>query len=118
HPNVGSSIPLSTIQHRGGEYVALVGVGSSLHTMHMLVDTGSAFIWWQCSTCIDCYPQRDILFNPAESSSYQDIMCNSDQCGDHVSGSVALHCDKVTNSCRAYEYVSVVKGYLASETIT
>ncbi|GLU21951.1 hypothetical protein SLE2022_380550 [Rubroshorea leprosula] len=61
-------------------YIVSVELGGQ--KMTVIVDTGSDLTWVQCQPCKMCYNQRDPLFNPATSSSYQTVLCNSSTCQD------------------------------------
>jgi hypothetical protein len=63
--------------HLGGsvdslEYVVTLGFGTPSVPQVLLVDTGSDVTWVQCAPCnsTKCYPQKDPLFDPSKSSTY------------------------------------------------
>lgn len=64
-----------------GEYFSRVGVGSPPKQFYMVLDTGSDVNWLQCQPCSDCYQQSDPIYDPASSSSYRPLTCDSSQCG-------------------------------------
>ncbi|KAJ4841860.1 hypothetical protein Tsubulata_047466 [Turnera subulata] len=63
-----------------GEYVVEVRIGSEDMRAHLLLDTGSNLIWWQCRPCHECYRQHDELYDPSLTNSNQEIDCLSPLC--------------------------------------
>lgn len=63
-----------------GEYFALVGVGTPHIYMYLDVDTGSDITWLQCAPCANCYKQKNALFYPSNSSTFEVLGCHSDLC--------------------------------------
>ncbi|GMH01073.1 hypothetical protein Nepgr_002912 [Nepenthes gracilis] len=82
------STPVSSGTSQGsGEYFSRVGIGSPEKEFFMVVDTGSDLNWLQCEPCTDCYSQADPIFNPASSSTYSPLACDTPQCSSlQVSG--------------------------------
>ncbi|OWM65153.1 hypothetical protein CDL15_Pgr008740 [Punica granatum] len=77
----GLSVPIMSGASQGsGEYFSRVGVGSPARQFYMSLDTGSDVNWLQCRPCVDCYKQTDPIFDPASSSTYRPLSCNSQQC--------------------------------------
>ncbi|KAG6469036.1 hypothetical protein ZIOFF_073734 [Zingiber officinale] len=75
----GAQVPLfSGIKFQTLNYVVTVAVAGKNATV--IVDTGSDLTWVQCKPCTSCYAQRDPLFDPSASTSYQNIPCNSTAC--------------------------------------
>ncbi|KAG6470775.1 aspartyl protease family protein At5g10770-like [Zingiber officinale] len=75
----GAQVPLfSGIKFQTLNYVVTVAVAGKNATV--IVDTGSDLTWVQCKPCTSCYAQRDPLFDPSASTSYQNIPCNSSAC--------------------------------------
>ncbi|KAJ7548203.1 hypothetical protein O6H91_07G002500 [Diphasiastrum complanatum] len=70
----------SGLDEGSGEYFVSVGVGTPSRTINLVADTGSDVVWQQCSPCSNCYQQVDPLFNPAASSSFQQLSCSSQLC--------------------------------------
>lgn len=82
----------------------------------LLIDTGSNLFWFQCIPCISCFKQSLPLFDPAKSSSYSNIRCNSTAC-DLSTG----ECDRDKEYCTcSYTYVdgTGTRGNLAYENVT
>ncbi|KAG0498718.1 hypothetical protein HPP92_003409 [Vanilla planifolia] len=97
------------------EYLMSFYIGTPAKNILAIVDTGSDLIWLQCKPCYSCYKQRLPLFDPALSTTYKSVSCESDSCSalpSHDCGS--------TSQCR-YEYSygdqSYVVGYLATESL-
>ncbi|KAM2859819.1 hypothetical protein COP2_025192 [Malus domestica] len=61
---------VSGVSQGSGEYLSRIGVGTSVKSFYMVLDTGSDVNWLQCSPCSDCYQQSNPVFNPAGSSTY------------------------------------------------
>ncbi|XP_050229422.1 aspartic proteinase nepenthesin-1-like [Mercurialis annua] len=61
-----------------GEYVVELTIGSQI--AHLLLDTGSALVWWQCSPCHSCFQQQDLMYRSGYSKSFQPITCASSFC--------------------------------------
>lgn len=69
-----------------GNYVVTVGLGTPKRELSLIFDTGSDLTWTQCQPCSkSCYKQNEPTFNPAQSSSYSNISCNSAQCSQLTS---------------------------------
>ncbi|KAM0903104.1 hypothetical protein ACQ4PT_018896 [Festuca glaucescens] len=64
------------------EYVVTLGIGTPAVQQTVLIDTGSDLSWVQCKPCNSpqCYPQKDPLFDPTNSSSFRPIPCGTAAC--------------------------------------
>ncbi|KAL4634090.1 hypothetical protein ACB092_04G172300 [Castanea dentata] len=83
----------------GGEYVANFWVGSPPQRVGFLIDTGSSLMWLQCLPCDECYNQTEgPIYDPAQSSSYKEIECNSTQCH---------HEEYIIQPCNGYDYEGI-----------
>uniref|UniRef100_A0ACD5TS11 Uncharacterized protein n=1 Tax=Avena sativa TaxID=4498 RepID=A0ACD5TS11_AVESA len=114
---VGSEV-VSGISEGSGEYFVRVGVGSPPREQYLVVDSGSDVIWVQCRPCAQCYAQADPLFDPATSTSFATVPCDSGVCRTLPGGSFG--CD-AGDSCRyevSYGDGSYTEGVLAMETLT
>lgn len=83
----------------------------------MVMDTGSDVNWMQCEPCSNCYQQSDPIFNPADSSTYQTVPCNSQQCKSLDLSS----CMYFTDTCLYqvdYGDGSITNGDFATETMS
>ncbi|XP_065865288.1 aspartyl protease family protein At5g10770 isoform X2 [Euphorbia lathyris] len=77
--NLDAQIPLvSGIRLETLNYIVTVELGG--RNLTVIVDTGSDLTWVQCQPCKLCYNQKDPIFNPSISPSYQTILCNSTTC--------------------------------------
>ncbi|KAL3698503.1 hypothetical protein R1sor_012579 [Riccia sorocarpa] len=63
-----------------GEYFTRLDVGTPEVPTYLVVDTGSDILWMQCDPCANCYSQRDTIFNPKNSSSYNELSCSAAWC--------------------------------------
>ncbi|KAJ7531444.1 hypothetical protein O6H91_14G044200 [Diphasiastrum complanatum] len=71
---------LSGLSFGSAEYFVRLGVGTPAKPIYMVIDTGSDVPWLQCKPCRRCYDQNDPIFDPKQSSSYQQLKCTSQQC--------------------------------------
>ncbi|XP_052187695.1 protein ASPARTIC PROTEASE IN GUARD CELL 1 [Diospyros lotus] len=71
---------ISGTSQGSGEYFSRVGIGHPPTEAYMVLDTGSDVNWVQCAPCADCYQQTDPIFEPAASSSYAQLTCDTRQC--------------------------------------
>lgn len=98
-----------------GEYFSRVGIGRPPKSVYMVLDTGSDINWVQCAPCADCYQQTDPIFEPASSSSYEPLSCETKQCK-------SLDVTECRNDTCLYEVAygdgSYTVGDFATETIT
>ncbi|KAK1310305.1 Protein ASPARTIC PROTEASE IN GUARD CELL 1 [Acorus calamus] len=116
------SIKLATLPALHGEayneasYVVTVGYGTPKKNQTVAFDTGSDVSWVQCKPCVrTCFPQREPLFNPSESSSYRNISCGSLECANLTRSGCS------SNTCLygvVYGDNSTTKGFLGRETLT
>lgn len=75
------STPITSGTSQGsGEYFVRIGIGRPSKSFYMVIDTGSDINWLQCEPCEDCYQQVDPIFNPASSSSFSRLGCQSPKC--------------------------------------
>lgn len=77
-----TTLPSRWATSRGaGNYIVTVGLGTPNKQLSLEFDTGSFLTWTQCQPCVSyCYPQNDPIFDPAASTSYTKISCNSAEC--------------------------------------
>ncbi|XVF23347.1 hypothetical protein REPUB_Repub13aG0030500 [Reevesia pubescens] len=74
-----TQIPLTSGVELGTlNYIVTIELGG--RKMTVIVDTGSDLTWVQCHPCKSCYVQKEPLFNPSASPSYQTVLCNSSEC--------------------------------------
>lgn len=106
---------ISGTSHGSGEYFSRVGIGHPASQVYMVLDTGSDVNWVQCAPCADCYQQADPIFEPASSSSYSPLTCETRQCK-------SLDVSECRNDTCLYEVSygdgSYTVGDFVTETIT
>ncbi|KAG2605822.1 aspartyl protease family protein At5g10770-like isoform X1 [Panicum virgatum] len=101
------------------EYVVTVGVGTPAMSQVVSIDTGSDVSWVQCAPCPvrSCYSQKDMLFDPAKSSTYAAFSCGSTQCaqlGGEGNGCLNSQCQYMVR----YADNSNTTGTYGSDTLT
>ncbi|KAL2323934.1 hypothetical protein Fmac_022992 [Flemingia macrophylla] len=114
-PEAFGSEVVSGMEEGSGEYFVRIGVGSPPRNQYVVMDSGSDIIWVQCEPCTQCYHQSDPVFNPADSSSYAGVPCDSAVC-TRLDNAVCHD-----GRCRyevSYGDGSYTKGTLALETLT
>ncbi|KAL5722211.1 hypothetical protein ACHQM5_005757 [Ranunculus cassubicifolius] len=107
---------ISGLSKGSGEYFVRFGFGTPARQFYTAIDTGSDISWIQCKPCVNCYDQNDPIFDPATSSSYRQLTCNSPQCNQ-----LPLSRCTSTGTCEyrvAYGDGSVTIGDFATETLT
>ncbi|XP_059655539.1 protein ASPARTIC PROTEASE IN GUARD CELL 1 [Cornus florida] len=106
---------ISGTSQGSGEYFSRVGIGRPASQVYMVLDTGSDVNWVQCAPCADCYQQADPIFEPASSSSYSPLTCETRQCK-------SLDVSECRNGSCLYEVSygdgSYTVGDFVTETIT
>ncbi|GFP98721.1 protein aspartic protease in guard cell 2 [Phtheirospermum japonicum] len=110
------------VSQLGGGYDVTIGVGTPPQTQTLSIDTGSDLVWVQCKPCDKCYDQIDPVFDPASSTTFFPVPCESEatllcqRLDERNRG-----CDRIANQCN-YEYWyaegSHTKGILATESLT
>ncbi|MED6218940.1 hypothetical protein PIB30_031167 [Stylosanthes scabra] len=118
-----SQIPLNLGQNFNIlNYVVTLQLGNQKRTM--IVDTGSDISWVQCEPCRSCYNQKESLFNPLTSPSYQSVPCNSKPCQTLHNTNQPIFCNKLNNYNTTCDYVvnygdgSISMGELGTENVT
>ncbi|PWZ36743.1 Aspartic proteinase nepenthesin-1 [Zea mays] len=62
----------------GGEYLMTLAIGTPPLPYAAVADTGSDLIWTQCAPCgTQCFEQPAPLYNPASSTTFSVLPCNS-----------------------------------------
>ncbi|CAN1121432.1 Aspartyl protease family protein At5g10770 [Linum perenne] len=111
---LASGIRLETLN-----YIVTVQLGGKPLTV--IIDTGSDLTWVQCQPCRLCYNQKDPLFNPSISTSFQRLPCTSSACkslelatgNSGVCGSYPPTCNYLVS----YGDGSYTRGDLATEQL-
>ncbi|KAL0740931.1 hypothetical protein Bca4012_082444 [Brassica carinata] len=98
------SSPYADIFFETSEYLMKLTIGTPPVEIEAIVDTGSEVTWTQCVPCLNCYKQRNPIFDPSKSSTYKE----------------QLNCNSPNPSCDytlMYGDQSYSKGRLATETV-
>ncbi|KAI0501713.1 hypothetical protein KFK09_016658 [Dendrobium nobile] len=75
------SVPASISLDLGtNNYIVNIGLGTPTKSFSVMFDTGSDLTWTQCVPCINCYTQKNPFYDPTQSSTFTDILCNSSYC--------------------------------------
>lgn len=101
-------------------YVVTVGFGTPRKDLSVVFDTGSDLTWIQCQPCVAyCYTQEGGIFDPAGSSSYQNISCTSSECSAIQSATGNAPGCSASNCLYAIQYGdnSYSVGFYARETL-
>ncbi|KAK8483072.1 hypothetical protein V6N13_031637 [Hibiscus sabdariffa] len=61
-------------------YAAEFKIGSQLHQVKLLMDTGGGLIWTQCQPCQNCFPQKLPIYDPRASQTYGTLPCEHRLC--------------------------------------
>ncbi|KAL6180900.1 hypothetical protein ACLB2K_047558 [Fragaria x ananassa] len=110
----------STVISSSGEYLMNVSVGTPPVQLLGIADTGSDLIWTQCKPCKQCFNQNPSLFDPARSSTYKTLPCQSSSCSALDQATCAAASDGQDTCQYSYRYGdrSYTHGSLAVETFT
>ncbi|XP_008791252.3 protein ASPARTIC PROTEASE IN GUARD CELL 2-like [Phoenix dactylifera] len=111
----GSEV-VSGLEEGSGEYFVRVGVGSPPREQYMVIDSGSDITWVQCQPCSQCYHQAGPVFDPAQSTTFYNVGCDSTVCGllDRAARCQAGWCRYEVS----YRDGSYTKGTMALEMLT
>ncbi|KAL5573063.1 hypothetical protein UlMin_022660 [Ulmus minor] len=116
-----AQIPLTSgIKLQILNYIVTVELGGK--KMTVIVDTGSDLTWVQCQPCKLCYNQKEPLFNPSSSSSYQPVNCSTKTCQSlqFATGNSGV-CGKTSKTCDyhvSYGDGSYTHGDIGTELLT
>ncbi|KAJ4903165.1 Eukaryotic aspartyl protease family protein [Raphanus sativus] len=99
------SSPYSDLVFDTYEYLMKLQIGTPPVEIEAVLDTGSEHVWTQCLPCLNCYKQRNPIFDPSKSSTYKQKQCNTPN--DPSCDYELIYGDK-----------SYSKGSFASETVT
>ncbi|KAL5737999.1 hypothetical protein ACOSP7_030760 [Xanthoceras sorbifolium] len=95
----------------GFMYLMVIEIGTPLKTFYLVLDTGSGFTWIQCQPCKKCFQQKNPIYDPKESQTFQKVPCDNPLCQYYF---------KCTNQQCLYniDYLdtSFTQGYAAWET--
>lgn len=109
--NNGIQAPL---HYSEGEYLMDMSIGTPGVPISVIADTGSDLIWTQCEPCIGCFPQPLPIYDPAKSSTFSALSCNSSLC--QALGNFTC----IPDCYYLYSYGggTVTRGILGTETFT
>ncbi|KAF9600373.1 hypothetical protein IFM89_008608 [Coptis chinensis] len=106
----------SSVWPASGAYVMKYYIGTPAVETYAALDTGSGLTWLQCLPCENCYKQTKVpIYNPAASSSYDEINCHDIKCFQTGIGKCSEDF-----SCQyelAYVDTSFTRGILSEETV-
>jgi hypothetical protein len=97
-----------------GTFFMNLSIGTPAIPFRAIMDTGSDLIWTQCKPCKQCFRQPTPVFDPALSSSFHNVSCNSTLCKGFINS-------KCRNGCHytnVYGDESSTEGFLATDTFT
>uniref|UniRef100_A0A0E0LLL8 Peptidase A1 domain-containing protein n=1 Tax=Oryza punctata TaxID=4537 RepID=A0A0E0LLL8_ORYPU len=109
------------LENGAGAYNMNLSVGTPPIDFPVIVDTGSDLIWTQCAPCTRCFPRPTPapVLQPARSSTFSKLPCNSSFCQSLPTSSRPRTCSNATGCAYNYTYGSgYTAGYLATETLT
>nr|XP_027109583.1 protein ASPARTIC PROTEASE IN GUARD CELL 1-like [Coffea arabica] len=104
--------------YESASYVGIMDIGNPPQRAHLLIDTGSRFVWWDCQPCNNC---PTFSYNPSRSSSYRQVDCRME---GECPGNEGLFwgCDMDgNNKCEfkvMYRDSTEAEGFLAYEKVT
>ncbi|KAJ4728938.1 Aspartic proteinase CDR1 [Melia azedarach] len=106
----------ASVSADGSNYLIKFSIGTPPKEFYGFLDTGSDLTWTQCLPCESCYKQLNPIYDPAKSSSYKDISCQSKQC--RLLDTTSCSSKQICNYTSVYGRYDQSKGVLATETIT
>ena len=72
--------PQSPLYYSEGDYLMSFSLGFQRFRALASIDTGSSLTWVQCTPCIECYPQNQVLYNLNLSFYYEQVDCRTATC--------------------------------------
>lgn len=119
------SLVESGVPFGSGEYFMDLYVGTPPRHFSVIIDTGSDLTWVQCDPCQLCYHQKGPVFHPSNSSTYEGLTCDSENCASAGGfGDDPANCQKTSKGpgvCKYFYYygdLSNTTGDYAFETVT
>ncbi|CAN1227460.1 Aspartyl protease family protein At5g10770 [Linum perenne] len=105
-----------------GDYIVTVGLGTPVKKLSLVFDTGSGLSWTQCKPCgKSCYHQKEMIFEPSRSTSYNNVSCEAAVCSALVSADIGNTRDCSSSTCVygvKYGDSSFSKGFFAKEKLS
>ncbi|CAG7881785.1 unnamed protein product [Brassica rapa] len=83
-------------------YLMKLQIGTPPVEIEAILDTGSEVIWTDCLPCHNCFKQSGPAFNPLDSSTYEEKICDGSPCQYEID----------------YTDQSYTRGTYATETVT
>ncbi|KAH6813018.1 nuclear matrix protein [Perilla frutescens var. frutescens] len=77
---LASGTPTTDLIASGGEFLMKLSVGTPPSEIIGILDTSAVLSWTQCAPCDHCFPQKQPLFTPRNSSTYKVMPGNSKPC--------------------------------------
>ncbi|KAJ9147759.1 hypothetical protein P3X46_029882 [Hevea brasiliensis] len=101
----------------GHLFVVNISIGQPPIPQLLYMDTGSTLPWIQCKQCTKCLKQQGPVYDPSSSSTYNDLPCGDDSCGDFPG--VNVSCGELNNCIYRIQYMdkSLSKGRIGTEQI-
>ncbi|XP_077227590.1 aspartyl protease family protein 2-like [Tasmannia lanceolata] len=104
-----------------GEYFMDVYLGTPPKHFSLILDTGSDLNWIQCLPCYDCFEQNGPPYNPLDSSSFKNVLCNDPRCQLVSSPDPPRPCKSSNQTCQYFYWYgdrSNTTGDFSLETFT
>lgn len=83
----------------GGEYFINISIGTPGVELIGIADTASDLTWIQCKPCYKCYKQNPPIFDPKQSSTSENVTCQSESC---LRLEKDKRCETNGNTCQFY----------------
>ncbi|XP_054813243.1 aspartic proteinase CDR1-like, partial [Prosopis cineraria] len=112
--------PEADINVSGREYLMTYSIGTPEFQTRGFADTGSDLVWLQCLPCQSCFPQEADKFNPLNSYTHINVLCDSQRCESARRSVSKQSCDQ-SNVCRYFEKYgggSTSEGIISHDTLT
>ncbi|CAI0376582.1 unnamed protein product [Linum tenue] len=104
-----------------GDYIVTVGLGTPAKQLSLIFDTGSDVTWTQCQPCVECYQQKEKIFDPSSSKTYRNVSCEAAACSALDAATGNRGCTASGSTCVygiLYGDASFSIGFLAIEKLT
>ncbi|KAI3912046.1 hypothetical protein MKW98_007573 [Papaver atlanticum] len=100
------------LSYESSSYVVQLSLGTppTAEDQYLILDTAAELTWLQCDGCIDCFKQKQPLYNPHDSSTYKLLPCDHPLCKSY-------NCNH--NHCKFEEWDSPdvhVEGFMSTES--
>ncbi|KAI3912045.1 hypothetical protein MKW98_007572 [Papaver atlanticum] len=100
------------LSYESSSYVVQLSLGTppTAEYPYLILDTAAELTWLQYDGCIDCFKQKQPLYNPHDSSTYKLLPCDHPLCKSY-------NCNH--NHCKFEEWDSPdvhVEGFMSTES--